>query len=413
MVYPYSTGRELGPALAQAGLGAIAVRPADPSALGMTGPPLDPAAWWQVVTDPGDLGELAGTLPDVSWVLPGDESGVPVAEELADKLGRPGNDPRTTGARTRKTDMQEALYRAGVPGPETCRATTIGQVRSAASRIGYPVVLKPDWSSSSVGVTVCYSPAALTVAAGQLLGSRGALGEVTRAIAVQERLTGSKWTVDTVTAPGPDGRPAHKITSVWQERVIEHCGHFAWGESWLVAPADLAAITDPQALRVIAYTHRVLDATGVVWGPACTELVLTSTGPRLTEVMARLAGCYPVHLVENVTGQSQVTATVDLLTNPAALASREPAAGDGRAVAQAWLAAPHAGWLNGAELQQIRDLPTVQAISPGLQADAEVEETTDSPTSPGRLDLCGPPAAVQQDIEAIRALEQTLYRRHR
>jgi hypothetical protein len=173
-------------------------------------------------------------------------------------------------------------------------------------------------------------------------------------------------------------------------------------------------MTDPQAraLRVAAYTLRVLDLL-VKWGPACTEVVLTAAGPRLVEVMARLAGCYPVHLVEEVTGHSQVTATVDLLTDPAALAVREPAAGDGRAVAQAWLAAPCAGWLDGPLLEQICALPTVHAISPGLRAGAEVTETTDSVTSPGRLDLCGPPGDVQRDIRAIRMLEPSLYRGQR
>jgi hypothetical protein len=412
-VYPYSTGRALGPALARAGVGGVAVLPRDASALGMTGPLLDSADWSHVVTDPGGLGELAGALPEVAWVLPGDESGVPLAEALADKLGVPGNDLRTTTARTRKTDMQEALFRAGVPGPETCRVTTLGQARSAASRIGYPVVLKPDWSTSSVGVIACHSPAALTAAFGQLMDHPGALGKITRTIAVQPRLTGSKWTVDTVTVPGPEGRPVHKITSIWRERVIERGGHFAWGESWLVPPADLSPVTDPPALRVAAYTFRVLDAAGVVWGPACTEVVLTATGPKLTEVMARLAGCYPVGLVEEVCGHSQVTATADLLTRPAALAAREPAAGDGRAVAQVWLAARCAGCVNGSVLRRICGLPTVRAISPGLVADAAVCETTDSTTSPGRLDLCGPPAEVERDVTAIRGWEQVLYRRHR
>jgi hypothetical protein len=411
-VYPYSTGRELGPALGRAGVGAVAVLPPDASALGMTGPLVDSADWSHIVTDPGGLGELAGVLPEVAWVLAGDESGVPLAEALADKLGLPGNDPRTTAARTRKTSMQEALYRAGVPGPETCRAATLGQARSAASRIGYPVVVKPDWSTSSVGVIACHSPAALTTAFGQLMDHPGALGEITRTIAVQPRLTGSKWTVDTVTAPGPQGRPAHKITSIWRERVTERGGHFAWGESWLVPPADLSPVTDPAALWVAAYTLRVLDAAGVVWGPACTEVVLTATGPKLTEVMARLAGCYPVGLVEEVCGHSQVTATADLLTSPAVLAAREPVAGDGRTVAQVWLAAPCAGWVSGSVLARMRGLPTVRALSPGLVADAEVEETTDSTKSPGRLDLCGPPAGVERDVMEIRELEQVLYRRH-
>jgi hypothetical protein len=53
------------------------------------------------------------------------------------------------------------------------------------------------------------------------------------------------------------------------------------------------------------------------------------------------------------------------------------------------------------------------AASKGLAPEAPVSPTTDTPSSPGRLDLLGPPAQVEQDIMAIRALEQGLYRRCR
>jgi hypothetical protein len=410
VIWPHSTARQLGRALARRGWAGFAVLPADPLALGMTGPPLAREDWPAMLTDPGDLGELAATLSDAAAVLPGDESAVPLAEQLADKLGLPGNDPRTSDWRTSKTAMQDATARAGVPSPVTIEATTLGQARAAASSIGWPAVLKPRWSSSSVGVTVCHSPAALTAAWEQLMGGQGALGEVTRAVAVQEYLAGSKWTVDTVTVTGTDGQPVHVVTSVWRERVTETGGHIAWGESWLVPPADA---TDPAtpAGRVAAYARRVLGAVGVATGPACTEVVLTGCGPRLVEVMARLAGCYPVHLVEQVTGQSQVTATVDALTDQAALARRDPPAGNGLAVAQAWLAAPHDGFIDGAALHAIRTLPSVVGGCDGLAAGAAVCRTTDSVTAPGRLDLLGPPARVQRDIAAIRALERNLYRR--
>jgi biotin carboxylase len=409
VIWPHSTARRLGRALTRRGWAAVAVLPPDPLALGMTGAPLALDDWSAVLADPGDLGELAASLADAAAVLPGDESAVPLAEMLADKLGLLGNDPHTSAWRTSKTDMQDAVQRAGVPAPVTIETTTLGQARAAASSIGWPAVLKPRWSSSSVGVTICHSPAALTAGWEQIMGLPGALGEVTRVIAVQEYLAGSKWTVDTVTVTGTDGHPVHVVTSVWRERVTETGGHIAWGESWLVPPAEA---TDPQvpAGRVAAYARRVLDAVGVITGPACTEIVLTACGPRLVEVMARLAGCYPVHLVEQVTGQNQVTATVDALTDPAEVARRDPPAGDGLAVAQAWLAAPHDGFIDGAGLREILTLPSVVGGCDGLVAGAAVCRTTDSVTAPGRLDLLGQPAQVERDIEAIRIIEQGLYR---
>jgi L-amino acid ligase len=275
------------------------------------------------------------------------------------------------------------------------------------------VVVKPRWSASSVGVSVCHTPADVAAAWAATAGQPGALGEITRVVAVQEYLDGQKWTVDTVSVtPAGAQRPVHVVTSMWRERVVVTDGHIAWGESWLVPPA--AAARDESASQVAAYAQAVLDAAGVVTGPACTEIVLTARGPRLIEVMGRLAGCYPVHLVELVTGQNQVTSTVDALADPRAFAHRPPAdANDGMAIAQAWLISPHDGFLDGAVLAKIRALPSVVAKSRHLEADAAVSRTTDTPSSPGRLDLLGPPTQVEQDIAAIRTLEQSLYRRGR
>jgi biotin carboxylase len=410
VVWPYSTALWLGRTLQFRGWGGVAVVPADPAARGMPGLCLDGGRWERVLTDPGDLDRLAAALGDVAAVLPGDESAVPLAEQLAARLGLPGSDPQTSAARTDKAAMQQALERAGVPHPATVRADSLAGALAAAETIGWPVVVKPRWSASSVGVSVCHHPAELAAAWAATAGQPGALGEVTRVVAVQEYLAGSKWTVDTVTVPGRGGgAPVHVVTSVWRERVIETGRHIAWGESWLVPPAAVAG--DAEAGPVAAYAAAVLDAAGVAAGPACTEIVLTSRGPRLVEVMARLAGCYPVHLVELVTGQSQVTSAVDALSDPREFSRRPPpAAGGGLAVAQAWLMAPHDGFLDGAVLSKIRSLPSVVAASRDLKADAKVQRTTDTPSSPGRLDLLGQPAQVEQDIEAIRTLEQSLYR---
>jgi biotin carboxylase len=415
---PYSTAqKELGRALRKRGRAGLAVVPANRAACGMTGPPPDPAGWWRVITEPDQPGDLAALLAGFGAVdvLAGDETAVPLAWEVAGKLGLDGNDPARAESCTDKVAMQQALEAADprVPHPVTIGASGPRTVLTAAQTVAqatrWPILVKPRWSASSVGVRVCHNLAEVAAAWAAVSGQPGALGEITRAVAVQEYLTGQKWTVDTVTVL-TGGVPVHVVTSIWCERVrVTSGGGIAWGESWLVPPA----VTNPRhpALRVAAYARQVLDAVGVRAGPACTEIVLTARGPRLVEVMARLAGCYPVGLVELVTGQNQVTSTVDALIDPAALACRAPAAGDGRAVAQAWLAAPWDGWIDGEVLAQILALPTVHTQSAGLEDGAEVHETTDTPSSPGRLDLLGLPAAVEKDITAIRTLEHTLYRR--
>jgi hypothetical protein len=417
---PYSTAELLGPELQRRGLDGLAVVPRNRAAWGMTGPPLDPAGWWQVVTEPAEPGDLVALLARVNAraLVAGDESAVPLAEWAADKLGFPCSPPGSSADRTSKIAMQARLRAAGVPYAMTFEATSVAETVAAAQMVaagsGWPVVIKPDWSASSVGVHICRSLAEVLAAANATFGHAGGLGGITRAVAVQPYLDGSKWTADIVAVPGPGGGPVHVLTSVWRERIkvadtgTGQGGGIAWGESWLVPPG---AITDPRspAFRVVAYARAVFRAAEVWSGPACAEIVLTARGPRLIEVMGRLAGCYPVDLVERVTGQSQVTATVDGLVAPAVLARRDPPAGNGEAVAQAWLAAPHDGWIRGRVLQRIRGLPYVVRVSEGLVTGAPVRRTTDSPSSPGRLDLCGPPARVGQSIARIRRLERHLY----
>ncbi|MGH3160118.1 MAG: hypothetical protein ACRDNF_26595 [Streptosporangiaceae bacterium] len=413
VVWPYSTAVWLGRALQRRGWGGVAVLPADHAACGMPDLKelLDDRHWARVVVDPGDPERLAVALADVGAVLPGDESAVPLTESLAARLGLAGSDPQTSACRTDKATMQQTLQRAGVPHPKTIRAGSLAAALAAAETVGWPVVVKPRWSASSVGVSVCHTPADVAAAWTATAGQPGALGEITRVVAVQEYLDGQKWTVDTVSVPGAR-RPVHVITSVWRERVVVIGGHIAWGESWLVPPAAVPG--DAAAGQVAAYAQAVLDAAGVITGPACTEIVLTARGPRLVEVMARLAGCYPVHLVELVTGHSQVTSAVDALAGPRAFARRPPPrAKGGMAVAQAWLISPRDGFLDGAVLAKIRALPTVVATWPQLAAGAAVSRTLDTPSSPGRLDLLGPPTQVEHDIAAIRTLEQHLYRRSR
>jgi len=413
VIWPYSTGLWLGRTLASKGWDAVAVRPPDPAACGM--PDLDQVLhgehWAQVLTGPVSAKALAQVLAGVAAVLPGDESAVPLTERVAARLGLAGNDWRTTGRRTDKATMQEALRRADVACPQTIRAASKTAALAAARRIRYPVVVKPRWSASSVGFHLCHTPAQAAAAWDALAGQPGALGEITSTVAVQEFLDGQKWTVDTVTVRVPGrARPVHVITSLWRERVVLTGGGVAWDQSWLVPPATLAG--DAAAREVAAYARAVLDVAGVTQGPACTEVVLTREGPRLVEVMGRLAGCYPVHLVELVTGQSQLTTTVDALSNPHRVARRAaPSATGGLAVAQVWLIAPRDGFLDGAVLAKIGGLPTVTALPPGLADGTAVVRTDDTPRSPGRLNLLGPAAEVERDITTIRALEHDLYRR--
>ena len=311
---------------------------------------------------------------------------MPLTERLAARLGLPGSDPRTSACRTDKADHAAGARTRRGAAP---RDDPGGQPAPAALAAAEAVGLAGGGQAPVVGQQcrrqrLPHPGRRVAAAWAAIAGQRGALGEITRVVAVQEYLAGQKWTADTVTVSVPGAaRPVHVITSLWRERVIVIGGHVAWGESWLVPPAAIGQ--DEAASEVAAYARRCWTRPGSVAGPACTEIVLTARGPRLVEVMARLAGCYPVHLVELVTGQNQVTSTVDALADPQALAAPGPAARGGWAVAQAWLLAPHAGFLDGASLEKIRALPSVRAALPAWRPEAAVARppTPQQPRPPG------------------------------
>jgi len=63
-------------------------------------------------------------------------------------------------------------------------------------------------------------------------------------------------------------------------------------------------------------------------------------------------------------------------------------------------------------LHQVRTLPSaVSGSAASLLPDAWVPRTTDTPSSPGHLNLRGPAVQVQADIAALRRLEHGLYDR--
>jgi predicted ATP-grasp superfamily ATP-dependent carboligase len=416
VVYPYSSALRLPEPLRKRGWSPRAVLPADLDAYALGDLKLDHEAWDEVLEgDTGSAWLLAERIHGAEAVLPGVENAVPLAEHTAHLLGLYGNDPASSALRTDKHDMQGALQLADVPHPRTIAAVSRTEALAAAELIGYPVVIKPFWSASSVGVRFCPASEALAAAWDQEIGAVGDLGQVTTGMVVQQFLYGEKWTVSVVAVrAGDDTR--YVITDMWRERVnITPTGHVVWAYSLLVPPADEAS--DVAATLVASYARRALAAADVRWGAANVEIMLTGSGPLLLELAARLSGIYPQDLTELVTGQSQVTCLADALDDPERLAARPAPSGDGRAVAQAWLTAPYDADVDGLVLRRILSLPAVAYASPSLEQIASdgggrVAVTTSTPTSVGYVNLMGSQEAVAASMALMASIERDdgLYR---
>lgn len=124
-------------------------------------------------------------------------------------------------------------------------------------------------------------------------------------VVAQECLMGTEYIVDTVSRDG-----AHHVCDIWETYRINANGVPDLLVAWRLLPAT-GEVQD----KLVAYAFAVLDALGIRHGAAHAEIKMTSDGPCLVEVGARIAGgTLPRALL--ATGRSQVEWTVDAYARP-------------------------------------------------------------------------------------------------
>ncbi|WUH90339.1 ATP-grasp domain-containing protein [Streptomyces sp. NBC_00433] len=235
---------------------------------------------------------LAGVMTWTEWML------VPTAR-LAEHLGLPSNTPEVMLACRNKAVSRTAFARAGVPSAASMKAATLLEAGMATDTVGgFPVVIKPAAYAASVGVIHVDRgedlPGAFAFAS-----AGAALSRESTEVLVEEYLDGPEVSVETVTFAGTTIPVAVTRKSLGSLPYFEETGH-------AVAAGDpLLAQTGPVAVAAVR-------ALGVEFGVCHTELRLTTRGPRVVEVNARLAGDMIGHLVELATGIQLARAAADI-----------------------------------------------------------------------------------------------------
>jgi biotin carboxylase len=107
------------------------------------------------VIDIRDTASVAGFArsKDVDLILAVNEAGVLAASEASHQLGLPSLPPDVARRCLHKGLMREAWQTAGLPQPGFRRVASADAIASAASAIGYPVILKPAMNWGSRGVS--------------------------------------------------------------------------------------------------------------------------------------------------------------------------------------------------------------------------------------------------------------------
>ncbi|MEV7214537.1 ATP-grasp domain-containing protein [Kitasatospora cineracea] len=397
----YSTGRLLVEALRRHGAECVHVRSApDTSAYFTRGFRADD--YLREVVHAGDPAATAAALSglDIARVVAGTESGVLLADALADLLGLPGNRPELLAARRDKRLMAAAADAAGLAVP-LGRAfdDPDAAARWCAGTGPAEAVVKPPSSAGSDQVRFCTGPEEVRRAAAAVLATRDLYGAVNEQVLVQERLRGTEYYVNTVSHRG-----VHRVAELWRyTKRVGPAGTPVYDYEEPVAPdADEAAPVREFALRV-------LDALGVESGAAHTEVMVTARGPVLIESGARLGGGTLPWVSEKYSGVSQTSLLTESLLDPGRLSRFDDTAtawsGTVRNVALINPAAGPAAPLDWTA--RIEALPTAVALVHGVTPGAPLPATTDLINSPGFVYLASnDPAEVERDYRHLRAMER-------
>ena len=237
-------------------------------------------------------------------VMCGGETGVKVADALAELMGFRGNSIADGMENRRdKRVQQEAVKAAGLRSVRSACGTKWSEVSDFAKQEEFPIIVKPVESAGSDGVKKCRSLEEAKEHFELLMNSQRKCGAQGAAVLVQEFLKGTEYIVDIVSRNG-----VHKTTMVWvYDRRAANGGDFVnFGQKCVLADEAVAQ-------TLIAYSKGCLDALKITNGATHTEVMMTADGPCLVEVNSRCHGASGawMPLAEALTGYTQVGVCVD------------------------------------------------------------------------------------------------------
>lgn len=395
IVDPYSAGALLAETLLERGVPCLAIEssPSIPAALKKG---YNPDAFIDVIRADDNFERTLDLVRQhqPSHVIAGFESGVELAEQLADQLGLPANDPALREARRDKFLMCEAVKRHGLRTALQFRSSDVDEILDwTREMLDWPVIVKPPRSVGSDQVFCCQNSDEVRKAAVSILSDMNMLGASNTEAIVQEFLEGTEYVIDMVSV---DAQP--KLTAVWQYDRPKGAREFIAYDAMRLIPYDGQRQT---ALR--DYASEVLKALGICFGPSHCEMIWREDGPVLVEIGARLTTGMNAVLSRICGGICHLDETVSAIMEPEMfLTTLDTQPELQQYAANVFLVPPHPGKLiRTRHLEDLRALPTLHSMSVATQRGDELKRVA------GLLILIGSdPGAIDRDIEIIRSCER-------
>lgn len=342
---------------------------------------------------------------NVRAVIAGTEICVMLADTLARLFDVPRNVDALSWARRSKFQMHETLRAAGLKSARQVLSASPADLVAFQDKIGGRVVVKPEASANTDGVTYCADAAEVEAAARRILGSQNFLGLLNSQVLAQEYLAGKQYLVNSVSSAG-----LHHICDVWGE--LRENDAAPSNDSY----ADFVRPDAPIQGVLSAYATQVLDALGIQYGAAHMELRMTEEGPCLVEVAARMSGNIDHSVLYGLNSLTQVSLLADGLLDPTSFYARTQAAPPTTRVARkVYLASLLSGPVVSApDLALFLDLETVVSLSFWPRV-GDVLQKTDRAKGHGRPGylymVADDPAHIDRDYPHVRQNERLIYER--
>lgn len=212
-------------------------------------------------------------------------------------LGLPGISMDTAIKSTDKGEMIKAFKEHDVESPWFYIIKDQKELESLLPSLSYPCILKPTDNAGSRGVMLVNSENELVKAYHYSVSqSRSGL------VILEEYMTGPEVSVEIMVI---DGEP----------HVLQVTDKLTTGAPYFVEMGhnqpSMLPIDDVEKIKDLAC--RAVKSVGINCGPSHVEIKLTSTGPKMVELGARMGGdCITTHLVPLSTGIDMIKATIDI-----------------------------------------------------------------------------------------------------
>jgi carnosine synthase len=227
------------------------------------------------------------------------EDAVPATARVAEALGLPGMPPSAADAARSKFRTLEVSRDAGLPTPRFTLLRDASSLPAAAAQIGFPAVIKPVFGAEALGCLRVDDLPALEEGyarvAEVVTPETNAIFEQGRDLMLEEYLDGREFDVDMVLSEG------ECVFSAVSENWPTEEPYFV--ETGMHSPSSYPA--DRQA-AMTDLCIRTAFALGFRDGVLHAEVKDTSSGPRLLEMNARIAGGIIEEIHRLVTGVSLV-----------------------------------------------------------------------------------------------------------